>query len=729
MRKTKKDYTRPAIKVAAFTVFGLLVVFSSASGMLKVRYAENSGSGAVAFDCTLSDKNGEEKIKLTNADQLKLLNENVLAVFKAYEANPTTKSTSLKEALLERKKALLQGIETDPARLLNNQLPEKERAKIASISSGCVEVNKKIEGTWEVFVQENFDAIEKSRNRYFIKTANNQKNEAYMLRSEGRVPISGSKVSVNGLVIDNMIVFDAFAESGNKKTGDLGGDVIIGGPQVVSPILGAQKVITILVNFQNTPIPNLTSAQVVETINQVDSYYQANSYNLASVQGDVANGPQNGWYSLNLDQTCNFNQVDLAAIDEADLDIDFSNYDYVAVVAPFNSGACGWSGIASVGKVSVTTDEGSKEMGIMNVVSSYASGLPVFGHELGHNFGNHHAAFYYCGSVSIADSGCSIVEYGDHFDIMGDAYQRGYFNGLHKETVGWLGANRMLSVTESGAYDIEAMGSITTGRKVLKIQRKVNDYIYVEYRQPIGSDAGIGTQSNVFDGVIIHTVDTAFNSKSRLIDVTPPGETYMVALTPGNTFVDPASGTSIKLLSANEEFATVEVSLGQTDFVAPTVSITSPNSGETITNGSTLRASASDNVGVDHVEFHRLVSIGENSFLGEDVSAPYEITANFPSAGYYLISARAYDLAGNMTATDLMPVTVIVPQVSECGDVDGSDVVNISDAIYLIDYIFNGGPAPSPVLVGDVDHDTLVTISDAVYLINYIFNGGPAPAC
>jgi hypothetical protein len=62
-----------------------------------------------------------------------------------------------------------------------------------------------------------------------------------------------------------------------------------------------------------------------------------------------------------------------------------------------------------------------------------------------------------------------------------------------------------------------------------------------------------------------------------------------------------------------------------------------------------------------------------------------------------------------------------------CGDADGNTIVNISDAVYLISYIFGGGPAPDPLLSGDADCNQIVNISDAVYLISYIFGGGPAP--
>ncbi len=62
-----------------------------------------------------------------------------------------------------------------------------------------------------------------------------------------------------------------------------------------------------------------------------------------------------------------------------------------------------------------------------------------------------------------------------------------------------------------------------------------------------------------------------------------------------------------------------------------------------------------------------------------------------------------------------------------CGDANGNGFVNISDAVYLLNYIFSSGPAPNPLLAGDANCSGGINISDAVYLINYIFSGGPMP--
>jgi hypothetical protein len=62
-----------------------------------------------------------------------------------------------------------------------------------------------------------------------------------------------------------------------------------------------------------------------------------------------------------------------------------------------------------------------------------------------------------------------------------------------------------------------------------------------------------------------------------------------------------------------------------------------------------------------------------------------------------------------------------------CGDADHSGAVDISDAVYLIAYIFSGGAAPIPLAAGDADCSGGVDISDVVYLISHIFSGGAAP--
>jgi hypothetical protein len=63
----------------------------------------------------------------------------------------------------------------------------------------------------------------------------------------------------------------------------------------------------------------------------------------------------------------------------------------------------------------------------------------------------------------------------------------------------------------------------------------------------------------------------------------------------------------------------------------------------------------------------------------------------------------------------------------KCGDADASSGVDIDDVVYLIAYIFTGGPGPIPYEAADADCSGGVDIDDVVYLIAYIFSGGPPP--
>jgi C1A family cysteine protease len=61
------------------------------------------------------------------------------------------------------------------------------------------------------------------------------------------------------------------------------------------------------------------------------------------------------------------------------------------------------------------------------------------------------------------------------------------------------------------------------------------------------------------------------------------------------------------------------------------------------------------------------------------------------------------------------------------GDCTGDGIVDISDVICFLNYLFIGGPPPDPMAAGDVNHDCVVDAADVVYLLNYLFVNGPAP--
>jgi hypothetical protein len=69
------------------------------------------------------------------------------------------------------------------------------------------------------------------------------------------------------------------------------------------------------------------------------------------------------------------------------------------------------------------------------------------------------------------------------------------------------------------------------------------------------------------------------------------------------------------------------------------------------------------------------------------------------------------------------------------GDANNSGKVDISDAQYILSFLFLGGPAPKCLDAGDTNDDTRDTdddtstldLSDGVYLLNWLFLGGRIP--
>jgi hypothetical protein len=124
----------------------------------------------------------------------------------------------------------------------------------------------------------------------------------------------------------------------------------------------------------------------------------------------------------------------------------------------------------------------------------------------------------------------------------------------------------------------------------------------------------------------------------------------------------------------------------------------------------------------DSTEFAFVVAMGDNFHRNPDDFARFFNPSN-PQE--YYDSLDFSDLTTNiLTARQLYrQLFVIIP-----GDADRSGQVDVADAIYLINYMFLGGPAPTPARVGDINGDCRLNIADIVYLISYLFRGGASPA-
>jgi hypothetical protein len=115
-----------------------------------------------------------------------------------------------------------------------------------------------------------------------------------------------------------------------------------------------------------------------------------------------------------------------------------------------------------------------------------------------------------------------------------------------------------------------------------------------------------------------------------------------------------------RALSAAEIQTDMTTPVGGTpppDTTAPTVSMTAPANGATVSGTVALTATAADNVGVVGVQFF----VNGAAIGAEDTTAPYSVnwdTTAVSNGSGYNITARARDAAGNQTTSTAVAVTV-----------------------------------------------------------------------
>ena len=61
------------------------------------------------------------------------------------------------------------------------------------------------------------------------------------------------------------------------------------------------------------------------------------------------------------------------------------------------------------------------------------------------------------------------------------------------------------------------------------------------------------------------------------------------------------------------------------------------------------------------------------------------------------------------------------------GDANSDGIVDLTDAIYLLNFLFQGGPTSKCQDAVDTNDDGIVDLTDAIYLLNHLFVGGKSP--
>jgi hypothetical protein len=649
----------------------------------------------------------------------------IIKVEKAYRRGDGAARGQLQQLAYERKKLLIETLLEDPDGVLPAMLPGANRSVLQGLSLHCVEIPATVEGALEVRHTHFDNGL--IRDDFTLTTAEGKKLKLHPTNVQTPSLLSGMRVKVKGLEIDSELLFDGTFGT-ERPNGDLGGISILATPGN-PPVLGDQHTLVVLARFQDTPPPNPTRTMTEQLFfTDLNEFYQETSFHKISVSGQVLER------TLPMNLNCERDRVEAAVIAAVDPEVDLRTYSRLFIVFPWLP--CRMLALATLGKLPFQTDEGEVRL---SVAYTYIKkeidnrALLLTAHEMGHNFGNNHASLYDCGADTYRSTGCDVWEYGDVYDVMGGESpdQPWHFNAIHKEYVGWLSEDQVRIVTTSGREVIGPIETPVEEVKVLKIPRAVDDFLYLEYRQPIGYDADLVLDSSrsVFRGALLH-ISRGFPSRSYLLYPNPPVEPRGrgVALLPGQSFRDPSTNTVVKTVSQAASQLTLDITVDRTDFTPPTVAITVPTQDSVVAGVIQVTAAANDPSGIQRVDFYTRNRGGDYVFAS-DVLEPYEVTLDtrqMPN-GSNRVFAQAFDGAGESTGTpgnsayspwvffsventDVIPPTVrlLAPRDGEVFDapldrplIPVAAEANDDVGIYQVTFHLDGRPDP---VAWDVNH-------------------------
>lgn len=203
---------------------------------------------------------------------------------KKIQSEESTNEDRLSQLVKERKQYLVEALYTNPKSVLDSILPQDTLEKMQTIAPGCVEKEILIEGTVEIFHSDFFDE-NKSETFYLLSTNQGDKINLHPAYEFHSALLSGQKIKIKGIAIDNEILFDA--RQPVTENGFQGGYEILVQPENAQ-ILGEQKVLVILANFNNTTQPSLSQKSVSDFFSSKPApYYLENSYSKISLNADV----------------------------------------------------------------------------------------------------------------------------------------------------------------------------------------------------------------------------------------------------------------------------------------------------------------------------------------------------------------------------------------------------------------------------------------------------------
>jgi hypothetical protein len=303
----------------------------------------------------------------------------------------------------------------------------------------------------------------------------------------------------------------------------------------------------------------------------IRNYYLYDSYQTQDIDAQVF-GP----FSYSLPTTCsNTDTRNLATTLRAMIPGTFQHYLWYFGQ---RTSSCDWGGLGSVG---------TPQMPAKDTWYNGSTSCIVLVQEPGHNFGMQHSSSLRCPSATLTDDlkGCSLSEYGDVFDPMGNGCR--HMNAWQKAYQGWFGGCNGVRVSASATFTLLPFETACNGTQFLQIKApkartfmrpegggspastETFSHYYVELRTPQDFDGTLGNRSAMTPTVLIHAGNDLRTRAQQglhtyLLDMTPSTSGSSTGyndagLAAGQTFTDPAGGLSITAMAVSATSATIQV--------------------------------------------------------------------------------------------------------------------------------------------------------------------------